>query len=85
LEWLGVSRVVLVIARFSDVLADEPIERPAFGRAVRGALMDFNTPKNRAKSSDDPFRIVLDCKVMDDPVLKQLLVEIAPAQVVGRI
>ncbi|HEY2213168.1 MAG TPA: barstar family protein [Bradyrhizobium sp.] len=85
LEWLGAPHVVLIISRFPEVLVEEPIEMPAFGRAVRGAMERFNELRNKSEPSVDLFRIVLDCKVIDDPVLKQFLGEVAPAQMVGRI
>jgi hypothetical protein len=81
LEWLNASRVVLIISRFSEVLVEEPIEMPAFTRAVGGAIERLNKSRN---SSNEPFRIVLSGNAIDDVVLERFLAGIAHGQV-GRI
>jgi len=39
LDWINSSHFVLIITRFPEVLADEQVEVPAFGRALGDAIM----------------------------------------------
>ena len=60
LDWLNASRFVLIVSRFSEVLADEPIEMAAFSRTLATGIEEYNNSKEHAEFSDSLFRLIVD-------------------------
>ena len=59
LDWLNASRFVLIISRCSELLADEPIELGAFGRALAGGIDEYNRSKQNDDVADSLFRVII--------------------------
>jgi hypothetical protein len=87
LSWIKDSRVIMVITRFEEVLADEPIEMPAFGGALRDAVGQYSKPE---PTIDKPVRsgffIILNSKLGVKSVPKEFTEAIGlPEKLSGQI
>jgi hypothetical protein len=59
LDWLNSSRLVLMISRFSELLADEPIEIRAFSRALANSIDEYNRSKQNVEFAESLFCVVV--------------------------
>jgi hypothetical protein len=65
LDWTNSSRFVLVITEFEELLAGQPDELPAFGRALRSAINDYNRERMNLESQDSVFKVLINCGSLD--------------------
>jgi hypothetical protein len=77
LDWLNASRIVLMISRFSELLADEPMEMSAFGRALAGGINEYNKSKDNAERAESLLCVVINGAGPTGDDQKRFLAELA--------
>ena len=76
LDWLNASRFVLIISKFAELLADEPVELVAFGRSLAAGIDEYNKSRRNAETTESFFRVVVNSVRLDDPGRQQFFAEL---------
>jgi Barstar (barnase inhibitor) len=76
LNWIGSLHFVLITTRFTELLADEPLEMVAFGRALGAAIEGYNRERKITERHNSNFRVIVSCKYIDQNVGETLFKEV---------
>ena len=76
LDWIGSSNFVLVMTKFDEVLADEPIEIGAFARCLGSAVEIYNTAKKNSDCNHSVFQVMINASDIDNNVIALLSKEL---------
>ncbi|MBR1086885.1 barstar family protein [Bradyrhizobium manausense] len=79
LDWLNSSRFVLMISGFSELLAEEPVEMAALGRALATSIDEYNRSRQTSESAKSLFRVVVNGAAPHDVNQRSFFAAVATA------